>query len=303
MNQIKSTIYLLGVLLCFLSPQKVIASEKTNLDDTAKDESMMEKKVERVNLPSHAEWETMEIEEQIQAIVQTIYTYNQNGEEVNQKNIGTLLENYEQNKESLEEGIIRETYTVTNGNQQAELRLVFSEEKSTYLEAMGEVELQEKQTKYIEKDHFEQLGQQLCEDYAKHQLTNFETASRLFGSPSKVSYVFDLSIYHYKGQNHQEDYAVTVVDDWVTALNFTKSDKELMEKSIPLEKKQLDRLSHEAGLNKNEIIGQLGAPMSINYDSKNGIVTYAWFSQADDSVEEVYYYYAYNGVSIGLAYD
>ncbi|MBG9980922.1 hypothetical protein HZY91_07375 [Facklamia sp. DSM 111018] len=303
MKRIKKIIYLFWVLLCFISPHKVMASEETNVDETVQDKRLTEKKVALVDLPSQTEWVKIEVDEQIQAIVQSVYSYKQNGKKINQQDIGTLLESYEHHKKSLEEGINRETYVLTNNEEKAELRLVYSEKESTYLEAMGEIELQKKQTKPIEKDLFEQLGQQLCGEYAKHQWLQFESVSRLFGSPIKVSYVFDLTIYHYKGKSQEEEYAVTVVDEMVTALNFTKNDKELMKKPISLEKKQLDRLSHEAGLNKNEIIGQLGTPMSINYDSKNGIVTYGWFSQAEESVEEVYYYYAYNGVSIGLAYD
>ena len=76
-----------------------------------------------------------------------------------------------------------------------------------------------------------------------------------------------------------------------------------MKHPIEQTKKQLDRLAHEAGLNHQEILSILGQPHSINYDSKSGIITNAWFSTSETSAaKEVYYYYAYNGISIGLAY-
>ncbi|WIK65856.1 hypothetical protein [Globicatella sanguinis] len=96
---------------------------------------------------------------------------------------------------------------------------------------------------------------------------------------------------------------MTVKENIITDINYLSGDQASMKHPIEQTKKQLDRLAHEAGLNHQEILSILGQPHSINYDSKSGIITNAWFSTSETSAaKEVYYYYAYNGISIGLAY-
>ena len=121
-------------------------------------------------------------------------------------------------------------------------------------------------------------------------------------SPKSVSYIFDAIVYQFPGENHDK-YAVTVKENIITDINYLSGDQASMKHPIKQTKKQLDRLAHEAGLNHQEILSILGQPHSINYDSKSGIITNAWFSTSETSAaKEVYYYYAYNGISIGLAY-
>lgn len=251
-------------------------------------------------LPTNEQWAELSLEEKAHTIVSTIYLNANTENSITEEQIQVLLgepdEVFEMNDQ-----IKQHLFTLEDGGRKIALKLAYDLEKKTYFEGLGEQSF-ELDTPPVTFDKFDELASLLRENYQDKQHTKVEVLADYLESPKSVSYIFDAIVYQFPGENHDK-YAVTVKENIITDINYLSGDQASMKQPIEQTKKQLDRLAHEAGLNHQEILSILGQPHSINYDSKSGIITNAWFSTSETSAaKEVYYYYAYNGISIGLAY-
>lgn len=252
-------------------------------------------------LPKKASWQEMDLHQQIESLIRNLNPSRETYGPIEPEQVQNYLgEPTESNQ--LKEGKLQEIYLLESDQGKAKVTLVYDQNLKAYIESLAWVEDTADQKQEIKQEDFVKIGDLMRKDYANRRSTAADQALKTFGQAKKKTYVFEMTLHHYQGDQDQE-YVLTTVGDQVKSLNYTSGDKKLWQKPIKKSKQELDRMSHEAGLNKTAVVGQIGSkPMAINYDSKNGMVTYAWFSDHPDSVEEVYYYYAYNGVSIGLAY-
>lgn len=245
-------------------------------------------------------WRQLTGSEQAQWIVRSVYDKETHQQILNKLQLEELIGPADQ-VNGMTNGLNRWEYQLEGPEGLTHLKLVYDETKDQFVEAGGELEYSQVPIHRVSESDFLLAGQVLKDNYALEQHSNLAMLKDQLGNPAGETYLFNMTVYRYLGEKGAK-VAVTTIDDRITAINFSKEDKHKMALPIDKSPKELDRLSHEAGLNKDLIISILGQPDAINYDSKNGIITYGWFSQASDSVNEVYYYYAYNGISIGLAY-
>ena len=259
-----------------------------------------EEESQEIMLPSLDEWQEMDLNNRVRLLVAAIYNANKNGQTIKLADIERLL-GQSQDQEDLGDGKERQIFQLEGDGHPIKVSLVYDEKKDAYIEALARQDLEE--ASVVNQEIFDQAGKLMQDNYHNHEVTYYDQVEKILGSPQSHSYIYDVCVYHYAGEAGDE-YALTLEDEVVTDLNYKSGDQEARQEVIDRSRKDFDRLSHEAGLSPKKIVSIMGPPMSINYDSTTGIVTNAWFSNSDDSlVKEVYYYHAYDGISIGLAYN
>lgn len=195
-------------------------------------------------------------------------------------------------------------YTIENVEEIATVQLAVenSDTEQEVKNALAEVEFRTLEMVPLKQDTVEELQEKLVTDYANEEYTTIDAARQILGPTPSVSYLGNYDIYHYQDEEDNE-VALMLINNKVVAFNVINQDNTLTEQPFEQTKQQLDRLSHEDGLNRQEIVSIMGQPHAVYYDSSQGIVTYAWYSDVDPDVSAVTYQFAYNGIGIGLMYN
>lgn len=246
----------------------------------------------------------IDIDKKIQMLVEYIYDQNQIENPVQLSSLKSILgapQSIEQNSDKTEQHIYQ--FDDHNGAP-IELTLAVDTDNQYILEAMAVVDIAEtsEELATVSLDDVTNAGDTLKDIYEQKEHAHISDLENIWSLPSKISYIYDLTIYHYNGEFSNQQIALTVSDGNILALNYQHKTDSQLAQPIDATKRELDQISHTAGVTWQEMTNRFGKPMGLNYNSEKGIITLSWHSDADDSVSDVYYYMAYNGIGIGLQY-
>lgn len=238
---------------------------------------------------------------QVKHIVEQVYSQNQNGNPVSMSVIEDLW--------GKADDIVTDTESLSHYTYQLEdeeghlieVKIAVSRADNTVLEALAVIETDDSNELTI--DDIRDVGEILQSSYQSDTFTTLEELDNSWQAPTKISYIYDVIIYHFDGAMDHEATAMTLDNDHqVLTLNFQNHDPHLLAEPIPKNKSELDRLSHTSGVTWQEMTNQLGPPMGLNYNSEQGVITLSWHSEATDSVNDVYYHMDYDEIGMGLTY-
>lgn len=248
---------------------------------------------------------SIEMPKKIQALVQSIYEQNQKEEPVLLSEIENLLGSADQ-IETGSESVEYHLYHLTDHTGFAiDLTLTISNKEQEVVEAFATVnppKSNAKITSPIELKDIHEAGNTLKELYQDKEVAKLTDLTEQWNQPQKISYIYNLTIYHYLGDSPEEQIALTHSNNNILAINYQNKATDLLAQPLSISNRELDQISHTAGVKWQEMTNRLGNPMGINYNSEKGIITLSWHSEAEDSVSDVYYYMAYNGIGIGVQY-
>ncbi len=242
------------------------------------------------------------IREQVKGIVEQVYSHNQDDEPFSMSVVEDLWGKADDIVADSEQ-LSHHTYQLEDEKgHPIEVKIAVSNADNTILEVLAVIE-EGQQTDQLTIDGVRNVGETLQSSYQNDTFTTLEELDNVWQTPAKISYIYDLIIYHFEGSSDDEEIALTFNNDHqILALNYQNHDPQLLEEAIPLDKTELDRISHTSGVTWQEMTNQLGSPMGLNYNSEQGIITLSWHSQATDSVNDVYYHMGYDEIGMGLTY-
>ncbi len=239
--------------------------------------------------------------EQVKSIVEQVYSHNQTGNPFSMSVIEDLWGKAEE-IDTENEQLSHHTYQLEDEDgQPIEVKIAESTADNTALEALAVIDTG--QSNELTMEEVRNVGDLLQSSYQSDTFTTLKELDQAWHTPAKISYIYDVIIYHFEGVSNNEAIALTLNnDDQVLALNYQSHAPHLLEEAIPKDKAELDRISHTSGVTWQEMTNQLGTPMGLNYNSEQGIITLSWHSEATDSVNDVYYYMGYDEIGMGLTY-
>ncbi|MBG9984317.1 hypothetical protein HYO62_05360 [Aerococcaceae bacterium DSM 111022] len=279
--------------------QAVLAQSEQASSDTRK---MINDETSIINLPEIEDWSHSTPSQQASLIVKYINQMTLQDELLTLE----LFTDYLPEPEEIEEleGFTYYHYYLENDAESVALQLAVeqNDQDRVVTNGLAQVEQKTAENVQLEEIQIEEMREILVEDYTSENHTQLESAQEVLGLSATLSYIGNFDIYHYLSEDGQE-VALLVIDDQVAAFNEINQDDTLTQQPFEQTKQKLDRLSHEDGLNRQEVVAMLGHPHDIYYDSVEGIITYAWHSTVDPDVSTVSYMFAYNGIGIGLYYN
>lgn len=249
--------------------------------------------------------EPIEMQEKIQSLVQSIYEQNQKEAPVLLSEIENLIGSANQIETGSESIDYHLYHLVDHAGFTIDLTLAISNKEQEVVEAIATVNPpnpKSETTSTIKLDDIHEAGNTLKEIYQNKETARLDDLTVQWKQPQKISYIYDLTIYHYLGESPAEQIALTLSNDTILAVNYQNKTEDLLAQPLSISKRELDQISHTAGVKWQEMTNRFGNPMGINYNSEKGIITLSWHSEAEDSVSDVYYYMAYNGIGIGVQY-
>lgn len=296
-------LYLLSIGLFSLTlttTYPILATESSN-----EETSQTTIEIDALEIPNEATWDEMTLQEQVQWLVEYVYIENQAGRPVTLNFVEDFFGEADEILNNHEEVSNLSFFFNEEDQYDLELKLAVANEEEQVLEALAilnYLESDEVQFDPVSVDAFKEAGEVLKENYKNKQDSQFEDVEEFLGQPNKISYLYDIEIYHYPGLEDHEEIALSQSDEQILALNYLNLDPKLLEEAIPAEKRELDLISHTSGYTWQEMVNKFGQPMGINYNSEQGIIGLSWYSEAEDSVGEVYFYMAYDEIPIGTTY-